>query len=660
MHFVGGDLSLNRWERNCSVLAMTIVAVVAWYFRAAHLDAETAFFGMSPEEFTILKLHPEFFPSNFPGGSPTLGNSIIFDIYPLAYRIGLPINTVWSAVIFCEIVAFMAAGAYAARILIPNNSWLVAAIASMLIAFGPYWKPDLANYSYPFYGWSYCWSFAGFLAAITEIARKRLPLAAVWVVLTFASHAVIGLLTGVFAVAMVAASWRNIKIRSLFVPVLIGAVGCGGWALFIAGQASVSGGGVDPEFFAALHHAQNFHWYPVFQGTFWEQHIRNFLPLLSMLLLLLISLNERFENWSTIDHQLAAGMLAMAATAVVGVLISLATAPPVLIKLAFQRADTNLLLAGCFLIYRRLQRDLAEGKPVERGLAVLIAVAPFQTGLGMPAGPVLMRTAWAIYDGWRRKSLSSITIFAGCFAVFIAVLIFIYWYAGLVPNLTGVRYLGINPIVASIALILTFVFLRPQMSRFAGLAVLTIVTGLSLRAAPNLNLLRDLSLRKDAYALLGAQMWARENTPAGALFMVDPGLQELWRSKSYRPSFGTVREWLFTSVLYNSNADVLEEGMARYRALGLEAPPPIIFDKSERRMLPLYAGIVEPAQRNYYSMTEVQFRRLADDYGIKYFVFQKKKIRDPIPLETVYENSNYSIAKVHSAVMGGKPGVDTR
>jgi hypothetical protein len=657
---LGGKLNLERWERGCSVVAVTVVALVAWYFRAAHLDAETAFYGMSPEEFTILKIHPEFFPSNFPGGSPTLGNAIIFHIYPLAYRMGLSVNMVWSAVIFCEIVAFMAAGAYAARVLIPSNSWLVAAIVAMLAAFGPYWKPDLANYGYPYYGWTYGWSFAGFLVAITETARGRLPLAAVWVVLTFALHAVIGLLTGVFAAAMVAASWRRIKVRSLFVPALIGAMGCGGWALYIASQSSISGDRLDPELFAALNHAQNFHWYPVFMGTFWEAHIKNFLPLLSMLLLVLISFNERFENWSTIDRQLAAGMLVMAVISVSGVLISLTRAPPILIKLAFQRADTNLLLAGGFLIFRRLQRDLTEGKPVERGLAALIAVAPFQTGLGMPAGPVLMRAAWAVYDGWRRKSLSWITILSGGFAMSIVALIFIYWLAGLAPDPAGVRYLGINPIVAGIALILTFLFLRPQASRFAGLAVLAIVTGLSLRAAPHLNQLRDLSFRKDAYAVLEAELWARANTPEGSLFMVDPGLPELWRSKSYRPSFGTIREWLFQSVLYNSNAGVLEEGMARYRALGLESPPPFIFDKSERRMRPLFTLIVEQAQKKYYSMTEAQFRRLARDFGIKYFVFQKKLIRDPIPLQTVFENSNYLITKAPSAILDEKPGVEAR
>ena len=75
--------------------------------------------------------------------------------------------------------------------------------------------------------------------------------------------------------------------------------------------------------------------------------------------------------------------------------------------------------------------------------------------------------------------------------------------------------------------------------------------------------------------MLDAELWARENTPLGALFMVDPAMQDAWRGKSYRPSFGVAREWLFYSTLYNSNSAVLEEGMARYRALGLELPRPI-------------------------------------------------------------------------------------
>ena len=110
----------------------------------------------------MTKLHPELFASGFPASSPILGNSSLYNIYPLAYRIGVPVNVAWSAMILLEILAFILAATYAASNLVPTDLWLVAVTAALLAAFGPYWAPDVANLHFPYYGWAYYWSFAGF------------------------------------------------------------------------------------------------------------------------------------------------------------------------------------------------------------------------------------------------------------------------------------------------------------------------------------------------------------------------------------------------------------------------------------------------------------------------------------------------------------------
>jgi hypothetical protein len=85
--------------------------------------------------------------------------------------------------------------------------------------------------------------------------------------------------------------------------------------------------------------------------------------------------------------------------------------------------------------------------------------------------------------------------------------------------------------------------------------------------------------------------------------------------------------------------------MARYRALGLEAPPPYIFDKSERRMLPLFNRITRSAQQRYYAMDRADFARFAKSHDISYFVLQKKNIEKPVLLDIAFENTHYLIAK---------------
>jgi hypothetical protein len=636
-----------RLERISAVLTVGIAIVVAWIFCVADLDAQTAFLGLSPEEFTMMKLHPELFRSGFPSGSTTLGNSLVYNIYPFAYRVGVPINVMWGVMILLEITAMVLAGAYAARILIPTNSWLIAASAGLLVAFGSYWAPDIANLHYPYYGWSYYWSFAGFLLAVTETARNRLLLAAIWTVLAFATHPVIGLISGVFIAAMVIASWRTISFKSSILPLLTGVTGCGLWTLYIASHAKISGSSIDPELFAALNKAQNFHWYPVFQGIFWEDHISQFMPLLSMLLLLLVSLNGRFADLSVIDRQLVFGMIAMAIMTVAGVLISLTIAPPTLIKLAFHRADSNLLLAGFFIVFRRLCQNITQGNITERVMASVLIVAPFMTSLGMPVGPVLVRAGWELRDNWRRKSFPVTAVLAVGLAVTIVVLIIVYWTAGIVSfrQLTGVHYAGISIRVVAVTAILVTFLVWPRTARFPEFVILATATVLILPMAHTLRHIRDPDLREDAYAMLDAELWARDNTPPGSLFMPDPGMQDAWRGKSYRPSFGIAREWLLYSQIYNSDKATLEEGMARYRALGLESPPPYIFDKSERRMLPLFHRITQSAQQRYYALNKTDFAYFANTYDIRYFVFQRKNLVNSIPLDIVFENSHYLIAK---------------
>lgn len=640
-----------RLERVCAVLAVAVATIVAWHFCAADLDAQTAFLGMTPEEFTMTTLHPELFASGFPSSSPTLGNSLTYSIYLAAQVVGISVNAVWSAMILLEILVFILAGIYAARILMPTNSWVTAATAGLLAAFGAYWTPDIANFHFPYYGWTYYWSYAGFLLAITETARNRLSLAAIWTVLSFATHPVIGVLTGAFVAAMVLSSLRTISFRSLIVPIAIGAVSCGLWGLSIASRTTISGGAIDPELFAALNRAQNFHWYPVYQGLFWEEHSRQLLPLLSMLLLIAVSLNSKLAEWSSVDRQLALGMVVMAVLTVAGVVLSLMTVPPALIKLALHRADTNLLLAGFFIVFRRLWRDMTQGKTIERVMAAVLLVAPFMTSLGMPAGPVLVRAGWEFWANWRQRSFPLIAALAAALAVTIIVLIAVYWAAGVVSvmQLTEVRYSGVSLRAVIAAAILAGLLVWPRAARLSGPVILAIATVLVLRMAHTLRHLPNAELREDAYAMLDAELWARNNTPPGSLFMPDPGMQEAWRGKSYRPSFGTVREWLLYSTLYNSNSADLENGLSRYRALGLEAPPPYIFDKSQRRMSPLLERIKRSAKQSYYAMDKADFARLANDYGIRYFVLQRKELVKPVPLETIFENSHYLIARAPAA-----------
>ena len=54
-------------------------------------------------------------------------------------------------------------------------------------------------------------------------------------------------------------------------------------------------------------------------------------------------------------------------------------------------------------------------------------------------------------------------------------------------------------------------------------------------------------------------------------------------------------------------------------------------------------------------MDKADFIRFANDYGIRYFVLQRKYLVNPIPLDVVFENSHYLIAKAPASPLN-RPG----
>ncbi len=97
---------------------------------------------------------------------------------------------------------FAIAIVYAARRLVGVPAWPAAVLTSIVLLASTFAQPNLAYFGFPFYGWVYCFAYAGFLYAIAETAHLRFTRAAIGLVLTFAIHPIIGVFTGVFVVSM--------------------------------------------------------------------------------------------------------------------------------------------------------------------------------------------------------------------------------------------------------------------------------------------------------------------------------------------------------------------------------------------------------------------------------------------------------------------------
>jgi hypothetical protein len=143
-------------------------------------------------------------------------------------------------------------------------------------------------------------------------------------------------------------------------------------------------------------------------------------------------------------------------------------------------------------------------------------------------------------------------------------------------------------------------------------------------------------------AFMNAQLWAKDNSPSGALFMVDPTIYYGWRDFSQRSSFGNMREWLHTSWLYDSNRTNYDEGMRRAEEFGLspfnylnESPPILGYEKMDRDI-----------RAAFYSFDENWFLNMSHKYGINYVVMRKKYIQKFLKFEKDYENDFIIIYKI--------------
>ncbi len=641
-------------------LTGVVLAAIA-FFRTRHLDEAAAAFGLSPEQVALVANRPELFANGFPSHASENLKSIIYHVYPLAQAAGIDVSLAWAFMIVLEIMVFAAAAVWAVRRLFPGAPWALAGIAAILFTASSLTTPDLARFQFPYYGWMYAFAYAGVIVVITETVRNNFLMAALVLVATFMTHPISGLFAGAFVAAVLIAklaTGERVNLIALAAASIVTIVGGGTWLAWLSGQGTITGGDVDPETYVAYVRALNYHWFPSFLGVYWELHAQHLIPLLSTLALLgwaisaqpLSRLQAASGAPSGVVAQLAAGILAMLAICAAGLVIAEFVAWPLLLKMSLHRADTVAMLAGGFLIARALYRDVTEGDLVEQGLGTILILLLLIADYGLAPLPVGLRIGYAAYKARRDGGWSAPLVMAALLIAVLAVLALFYAAVGQLNLRALPYYIGVYPawqmgiVVAVAVLFIRWARAGSLPNRSLRMTIImAIIAGTALARAPKFQHFQSDAGLARAESALDAQLWARNHTAEGTLFMIAPALNYMWRDKSHRPSFGTPREWLLLSIMYNSRKDLFEEGLSRYRALGLPNPD-YVFDPAITRMFPLIDRIVGEAEDRYHALALEDFVRLAQTYGIAFFVFQKGKLDGDPPLETVYQNDHFVIA----------------
>ena len=151
--------------------------------------------------------------------------------------------------------------------------------------------------------------------------------------------------------------------------------------------------------------------------------------------------------------------------------------------------------------------------------------------------------------------------------------------------------------------------------------------------------------KAEAQTYLDAQKWARDNTPQHALFMPDPAHTYGWKDYSRRASYGNIRDWTHSVIVYRSDALKFKEGIRRARRLGVDPELYLARADATGKLSPgsvEYAKMYQDIRSAYYQMSGVDLLNLARDEGINYFVFELK-YTNLLKLKPVYQNAGFAI-----------------
>lgn len=635
--------NVDAATRIASLFALLVAACAIVIVRSLDFDLAGAYYGWSPTALmSDFWASPEFAARNYPGGEEQLFKSAAYAPLPLLGALGVPKGLAYPVLIGLEVAALAAGAIFAVRRLVTGASFAQAALAALVLIAGSLASGNLARWGQPYYGSVYNYASGAGLAAVALLLTGKVRGGALLMALSFIIHPILGLLFGIFAAAGILADILRYKWRELFVGAAIFAVVAGAWTLHSMRDAGITGAAIPAEGFITFTKMIGYHWYPVAHGLFGQVAYERFEPFLSVCLLIAYYLTNRDQVNGDVLRRTMAGLVALAAVTVVGVVASELSQTPFVIKLALHRASTVILLVGALFVAPGLLRDLTGASWWRAVPAAAILAATFVDPWGPPLVVsvilVIVGSACDLADG--RRPHPAVLITFGGVAAGVAWLV----AGGFFQTMPAI-YLGfdtyVQPLflgIAAVLLLLRLVGLNFLMPVVIGVAAS--IWAVSMAQFP------DPATRQKAAAYIEAQRWANANTAPDALFMVDPGHSYGWREYSERPSFGNVREWLYAGWLYNSRRDIYEEGLERVTFFGLSIDD--ILARQTESIRYGWAQLPVDLQTLYYAKDIDWFREASARFGIDYFVMDETKAGDVDGLEVIYRNEGYSIRRLEN------------
>lgn len=627
---------------------LILFCIFVWLSKIKDIDLHIAWGGFSPIAYVYKSFYPENFLKDFPSGYELYDKSVFMHVYKIAYGyFGIIPETMIPIVIAIEYIIFSWAVYSLSRALLPRAP-LIASILTIVLAIAGYGRDmDIARFGQPFFvGQYYNIADALRIFSIVQVLKGNIIIAALLLAAAVSSHPIIGLIGVVFVLSMVVIRPREYPTKPTIIGIVLFFVISGSWLFSAMKNAVIFGGAIPSQEWISLTKLNTVHWYPIESGLFTANPIERFVPFLSFLLLFLFYAT-RPPISQYINRKIIAGLVAMMILTVTGIIFSVFPIP-VLVKIALHRASALFIMVGLIYIVTGLWNDIEYKPLLRRVAALLILISPFVFHPGYPLFFAISLTAPAWLSILRRKSSSKSDWLTTLLALGIVILLLIYVVFNLAGPFSSDAYtLGqsFSRLFSSygVVILLPLLLLNKWTSRpfVYGIVIVIFMWLAVLWVKDESNRIMDSRARIMAESYKQAQLWAKDNTPKESLFMVDPTIYYGWRDYSQRSSFGNLREWLYTSWAYDSNANFYREGLKRFHEFSIrlddylaEKPPIVGFSKLSPKI-----------GEKYYSESDEWRMNLARKYGIDYFIMIKRYMTKPTMLQVAYENENFLVLK---------------
>jgi hypothetical protein len=648
----------SAWLRiSLKAFGVVIIAALTGLCCSRGIDMVNAWNGWAPpsyvwawnDEQTFLKL--DFLQEH----NLHVGNSLAMRIYPLAYGL-LGIEPELTQYIFIFLTALL----YAASLwlltstLFPRVSsvglWLVIGVALLteaangnLAGFGQ------ANLSL---GQAYSVAIPLQVTALALVMRGRLLSVGVVLGLLTCVHLTLGVMT--VAIVAIMLCWKLIIWRDwrFWTAGSIVSVCTLAWAF---GVVNVGGGSyvrMENTAWVLWMRFSNFHWFPFDLGVFTAQHYFRITPLLA--LAILAGCCSAIEMTSiAVRRSWIIGLVASTIITIIGLINSLYPVSQSLVMVALHRASGITLLLLLPVAVLCLARFLERGNATTGSIAAMAIASPFFGSYGVPLLPAVALAGFVLY-GRQDHGLSLkqrwVVIFLAMAAIGYVLFLVIAGHA----HIFDIAFVGRREAWLTACAFFTIKIIPAIIRRrksysegFPQAVIMMLIVGLLwMGVYRNWNSHPQVP-QSEAQAYLDAQKWARDNTPQNAVFMPDPAQTYGWKDYSRRASYGNIRDWTHSVIVYRSDALKFAEGIRRARRMGVDPELYLARAVATAKLSPVspeYQKMYRDIRSAYYKMSGTDLLNLAHDEGINYFVFQLK-YANLLQLKSVYQNAHFAICE---------------